>query len=292
MSENFQYIDIQKILKSNKNLATFIKESLSSSLSSIGYSKSFLDDLLNNLENLDVKKFGLKWQDELTKIFSIGFYQNLVPKYFNTYVVPATPSSKKIIDVGCGRGFLAKRYSQDNRFGQVIGIDINTYPEWKTLQNEKVRFEVVKEDYFTEFLKKEKPDSVVLTWVLHHMKYDEQQRYLEYVQENLKTKSKIIILEDSYSTSIAPENGLKFYNKFMQWNTGDRQKIMFICDWIANRILGQKEKMPVPGTFRTLEDWSKIFEKRKFKTLVKKFIGFPNYRDINTPQSLLVVQKK
>jgi SAM-dependent methyltransferase len=290
MSTNLQHSDVQEILK-DKKLAAFIIENLLRSLSSIGFSKSLLDGLLNNLGNLAVKEFGEKWQDELRQIYSIGFYQNLVPKYFSDYVVPVTPASSKIIDVGCGTGILAKLYAQEDRFGQVIGIDINSYPEWEMFRSNKIRFEVLKEEGFTGFLKTEKPDSIVLTWTLHHMDYDEQERYIGYIHQHLKSAAKILIMEDSYPTTLAPENGKERYEKFMKWNINQRKKIMSVYDWVANRALNQRAKIPIPCSYRTLEQWSELLEKKGFKTSTQKFIGFPDNRDINTPQSLIVARK-
>src|SRR5437763_6268 len=98
---NIQSNDIREILSSDENLAGFIVKNLRISLSSIGFSKACLKDLLRDLSNLNVKNFGERWQVELKHVYSLGFFQNLAPKYFAQYVVPVTPTSEKIIDVGC-----------------------------------------------------------------------------------------------------------------------------------------------------------------------------------------------
>ena len=124
------------------------------------------------------------------------------------------------------------------------------------------------------------------------MEYDEQERYLGYIHENLKIGAKIVVLEDSYSTDLVPENGADKYKGFMEWNPNQRKNIMSVYDWVANRVLAQREKVPIPCAYRTLEEWSNILEKKGFKTVMQKFIGFPNDRDINSPQSLIVAEKK
>jgi SAM-dependent methyltransferase len=291
MSKNLQLDDVREILLSNEKLFSFVIENLKSSLASIGFSENFIRDLLNNLGNLNVKGFGERWRDELKQKYSIGFFQNLVPKYFSDYIVPVTPPSEKVVDIGCGTGILAKLYGQDDRFQKVLGIDINPYPEWDVVRNDKVRFKVVKEDQFSNFLSSEKPDSIVLTWTLHHMEYDEQERYIEYIHENLKVGGKIVVLEDSYSADLMPESGLERYKKFMGWNSEERRQIMSVYDWVANRVLAQREKIPIPCAYRTLEEWSSVLEEKGFKPVIQRFIGFPDDRDINTPQSLLVAQK-
>jgi SAM-dependent methyltransferase len=292
MPKNLQLDDVREILLSNEELSSFVIENLKSSLASIGFSDNFLSDILNNLINLKVKEFGERWQDELKQRYSIGFFQNLVPKYFLDYIVPVTPASEKVVDIGCGTGILAKLYGQDDRFQKVLGIDINPYPEWDVVQNDKIGFKVVKEDQFNNFLGSEKPDSIVLTWTLHHMEYDEQERYLEYIHENLKVGGKIVVLEDSCSADLVPESGLERYKRFMEWNSKERRQIMSVYDWVANRVLAQRDKVPIPCAYRTLEEWSSFLEEKGFELVLKRFIGFPDDRDINTPQSLLIGTKR
>jgi len=272
-------------------LANFIVNNLRSSLSSIGFSQEFLDALLSDLRNISVENFGKKWREELGNKYIIGFFQKIVPKYFSDYIVPVTPTSRKIIDVGCGTGILAKLYAEDKRFERVVGIDINPYPEWKIFWNEKIKFEVVDEATFPNFLLEEKPDSVVLTWTLHHMEYDEQERYFEYIHDYLPSGAGIIILEDSYSKNLIPENGKEKYEEFMKWGPEQRREIMSVYDWVANRVLAQRSKAPMPCAYRSLEDWDILLEKKRFKMITQKFIGFPDNRDINTPQSLIVARR-
>lgn len=66
---------------------------------------------------------------------------------------------------------------------------------------------------------------------------------------------------------------------------------MAIYDWVANRILAKREKVPMPFSYRDLEMWVSLTEKIGFTTITKRFIGFPDNRDINTPQSLLIIEK-
>jgi len=123
------------------------------------------------------------------------------------------------------------------------------------------------------------------------MEYDEQERYLKTLGGVLKSGATIIILEDSYAESLEPEFGRKLYEEFMLQKSADRQKIMGALDWIANCILSKRTTMPVPFSYRTLEDWKKILEKTGFQVTKMRFLGFPKYRDINTPQSIIVARK-
>ena len=108
------------------------------------------------------------------------------------------------------------------------------------------------------------------------MEYGEQERYLECIHENLKVGGKIAVLEDSYSADLMPESGLERYKKFMEWNSEERRQIMSVYDWVANRVLAQREKVPIPCAYRTLEEWSSFLEEKGFELVLKRFIGFPD----------------
>ena len=121
------------------------------------------------------------------------------------------------------------------------------------------------------------------------MDFNSQERYLSYLHDALEKDTKIIILEDSYSTTLQPLKGLDTYRPFMAWDEGDRKNIMFVYCWIANRVLAKRKNVPTPSGFRSLEDWEITFKKLGYEIDTKLFIGFPEKRDINTPQSAMVI---
>jgi SAM-dependent methyltransferase len=83
-----------------------------------------------------VKEFGERWRTE-TKIFNRIFSKYRSEILFRLYRSRNT-SLRKIVDIGCGTGILEKLYGQDNRFQKVLGIDINPYPEWDVVRNDKI----------------------------------------------------------------------------------------------------------------------------------------------------------
>ena len=288
--------DIISKFLSDQKLADFIFSNLRQSLKSIGFSAELIADLIDSLVKIgvstfDIEKFGDTHKKELREVYTIGFFQKFVPDYFLKYVVPITPIGGKIVDVGCGTGILAKLYAESKNFDEVVGIDINPYPEWDMFAKSNIRFQVVKEKDFIDFLSKEQPDSMSITWTLHHMEFGEQKRFLEYIYKIMKNGSRTIILEDSYSTTLAPENGTDLYAHFTSLSLEDRTKTMSVYDWIANRVLAQRNKVPIPFGYRTVEEWEKLFAEVGFKKVSEKFIGFPENRDINTPQSIMVFEK-
>ncbi len=281
---------------SDASLRQFVFGNLRQSLGSIGFSEELVAALLKGLDSIsveefDVEKFGSDFKTELDQVYNIGFFQKYVPDYFLRSVVPITPSVSKILDVGCGTGILAHLYAQTGRFTEVVAIDINPYPEWESFKRDGIAFSVVEESDFNTFLNTAKPDALVLTWTLHHMEFEEQKRYVRYIYDALKPQAQVVILEDAYSTERSPENGEPRHDAFMSHSASARANIMSVYDWVANRVLAQRSKVPIPFGYRTLEEWIGLFEEVGFHTVEKKFIGFPDFRDINTPQALLVLQK-
>jgi len=284
--------DQQKIVNAlqNKRIRSFVHENLRKSLPGLGSGQELIDDLLNNLQKLDVKGFGERHREELDQIFTIRFLQQLAPIYFNQYVIPQIKPCRKIIDIGCGTGILAKQLSQTGKFDEVVGIEIIRYPEWDKFSNAKTRFEIIQEAELEGFLQRELPDSIVMTWVLHHMEFDQQIRYMKRVYDILKPKAQVVILEDAYSTQLPPHIGKELHEKFMQFTPQERQAITGVNDWTANRVLGQRGKVPVPFGYRTVEEWIDVFTEIGYKNAYNTYIGFPD-RDVYNPQSSMVFEK-
>ncbi len=287
MNEEFKII---KRMLENKKVKSFVISNLKTSLKGIGYSKELIQDLIKEFEKYDFTGFQLRNSKELHKVNSIGFFQKIVPIYFENQVIPYVPSSKKVVDIGCGTGILAHKLAQSKRFDQIIGIDIDSYPEWDKFKERSVSFKIVKEKEFREFLKETKPETIIFTWALHHMDFKEQERYLGEIHSILD-KVTIVVLEDSFSVKMRPQEDIGVYDSFNKLNLDEKNNVMSILDWTANRVLERRDKIPLPFTYRTLEDWQKLFEEIGFKLIKKRYIGFPKNRDVNTPQSIIVVSK-
>ncbi len=272
-------------------LHRFISDNLKESLASIGFSARLMTELVEALPNLDVEDFQKKFPAELTKVYEIEFFQKIVPHYFEQHVIPEIPASGKILDVGCGTGILIQTLFKAGKFDQLTGIDINAYSEWKSFEKTGITFKVVLEKNFSKFLDEYGPDSIVLTWALHHMQYPEQERYLKNIVSKMKNGSLLIVLEDSYSQTLTPEHGEERWKAFMALGTKDRKIAMSVYDWIANRVLAQRKYVPIPFAYRTMEEWIELCRNIGLSLKSKKFIGFPEQRDINTPQGLMVFRK-
>ena len=107
----------------------------------------------------------------------------------------------------------------------------------------------------------------------------------------LKSGSRLVVLEDSYSEKLQPEQGEIIYSGFMALDKQGKIKVMSAFDWIANRVLAGRRNIPMPFGFRTLEEWTEVFKRTGFAILKERFIGFPKDRDVNNGQSLFVLAK-
>jgi len=274
----------------NNEVKDFVYVNFQKSLTDLGFAQPLIDDLLENLPHLDVPAFWARHHDELDRIFTIHFLREVAPAYFTEHVLSVIRPDNKIADIGCGTGILAKLLSDSGKFKEIVGIEIIQYPEWGIYSNDHTRFKEVQEEGLEAFLIEEQPDSVVLTWVLHHMEYDQQVRYMQRVYEVLKPGAQVVILEDSYSNMLSPQYGKELHEKFMTLTLDERQSITGINDWTANRVLGQREKVPVPFGYRTVEEWKVMFGEIGYKNTYEKYIGFPD-RDVYNPQSVMVFEK-
>ena len=286
-----EYTDLVNNVFSDEKKRAFITASLYESMTNLGFASTLRDEFLENIDMLNVADFIEKHKDELQKIQNEHFFGELVPIYFRENVVPEIPHEGKVLDLGCGPAILIQCLIKRGENKEIVGIDIMPNARWGIISRQDARLEVVKESDFLTYLEKEQPDHVAVTWVFHHMEYEEQKRYLITLHNVLKSGATVIVLEDSYSETLAPESGNERYERFMQWSHEDRHKIMGALDWIANRIFSMRTTMPVPFAYRTLEDWKKVFEDAGFIVTKMRFLGFPDDRDINSPQSLIVAEK-
>lgn len=286
-----EYQDVVRDVLSNDKLRQLVAANLQVSMSGIGFSESFIKEFLDNIITLELSAFIEKHKAELQRVEIGHFFGEVVPDYFEKYIVPEVPSVRKVLDLGCGPAVLIKLLIKRGMNEEIVGMDIKASPEWQSLASDKVRFEVVQENDFLPFLEKEQPDTVTATWVFHHMEYDQQERYLRSIYKVLKKGAEMVVLEDAFSVTLRPELGQKYHNEFLKLSSEERHRIMGTNDWIANRVFSMRTTMPVPFAYRTLEDWKKIFEESGFTVTKTRFLGFPTPRDVFNPQSVLVAHK-
>lgn len=286
-----EYEDVVRDVLSDSKLKTFVSENFRESMSDIGYSETLVNEFVDKIATLDPNEFIEAHKDELTRVQLHHFYDELFPQFVKACVMPEIPTNGSVLDLGCGRGTLVQLLKHRNTNSEIIGIDITSAPEWDKIATVGVKFQVVNEDGFLEFVKVAKPDSVVATWVFHHMEYEEQVRYLESLARILKSGATIVLLEDAYSEVIPAEYHSERHEALMQWSEVDRNRIVGAYDWFANKIFSMRTTMPVPFAYRTIEGWCELLEKVGLVVVKKRYLGFPDNQDVRAPRAVIVAKK-
>ena len=121
-------------------------------------------------------------------------------------IEPAKP--KKILDLGCGTGYVLKYLPPC----QYTGVDINK----KYIQYAKSKFKKRKNTAFQEknlnskkVLNKTKYDCVMMNGLLHHLKDSEASNLLEIARRHLKKEGLLVGIDGCY------EDKLSFLSKYL-----------------------------------------------------------------------------
>jgi len=271
-------------------LREYIESSLSESLQSIGFEKCLIQDLNKCFDDFNFEYFKNKYASLLDDVHELNFHRKILPDIYKMCVLPLIPKAEKVLDLGCGNGILSKILFEAGNYKEILGIDVVEYPEWNEFRNKKLDYKLVERKDFNKFILDYSPDVVVLTWVLHHMEFNEQQQYICEMKKILKKGATIVVLEDSYSEKLNPKIGLDHHKLFMEFSPEDRLTIMSILDFVSNRVLSRERTCPVTFTYRTLEKWKQVFESTGFNVVSVDYLGFPTPKNINTPQSVLVAK--
>jgi ubiquinone/menaquinone biosynthesis C-methylase UbiE len=272
---------------------THVVHSLSHSLHEIGFGSGLGDferALLGNLKSVDFDSWK-SFDEDLDVIYDAKYWGSRVPLFMEKYVFPHVDSPRIVLDVGCGTGILLYRLCKSSDLEQAVGIDLMEYPQWTRFYEPNLEYRVVDEQQFPTFLRQLNPDTVFLTYSLHHMEYAEQPRYLATLHRELSPEAKLYLLEDSYSQAQPATEMNSIGDEFMHLSPQRKQSVMSVLDWVANRLLARRWEERITFAYRTLEEWIGLAQEIGFDVSYSEFIGFPEKRDINTPQSLLLLQK-
>lgn len=149
--------------------------------------------------------------------------------------------NEKVLDVGCGNGVVSSQIAKKFNL-KIYGCDTLNY------LTKKISFKLIKEENSLPF-KKQEFNTSMFNDVLHHIPYFIQEQL---IIDALRVSKQILIFE------VQPT------------------LIGKVADCILNKI--HNPFMKIPFTFRTVDQWKKIFTKHKLKyeiQLVKTPLFYP-----------------
>ena len=116
---------------------------------------------------------------------------------YNSWINKRIKKRSKILDVGCGKGYLDFYLYDGNR--SITGIDIDTSNiKYDKKSYSKIRF--IKDDFLCHDFKNEKFDVIIFVASIHHM---DERKALEKTKQLLNKNGVVIIVGLSKPSSIA-----------------------------------------------------------------------------------------
>lgn len=199
-----------------------------------------------------------------------------------------------ICDVGCGNNALGEYLlTKEKDIKKVIGVDISRYQD------------IRENPPYLEFQEAVNPpelpiesgsaDIATVIYTLHHVPCEEQIDLLKEIYRVLKDKGLVVIIEDTYAEKIPVEtdpDGL--VKDFLNLSLNEQMLVLKFSDWLANSSIIYPDvtsEVPVPGVFRSMESWKKIFKEAGFKVLETRFVGLPEERIHMVPMGYFLLQK-
>lgn len=194
---------------------------------------------------------------------------------------------EKILDVGCGRGDMGFVILKKCGIKKYIGSDIYLPP--KIMKCAGMQF--LKQKTENEIpIKTSSINTITLIDMLHHVSKDNQEKLVKNIKSKLKENGVIIVFEYTFSEIKNPLLKNDATYEFMKLTKKQKIRCMALMDWISN-ILILNRKMPLPYSYKTMEEWEKLFVKVGFKVIISQFIGFPQEFFHQGPFGLLVLKR-
>jgi len=296
---------------------SYIARRLSLSLQNIGIAHECILDIISILQQFETPKceeidvgsdllnFQKKWRRHLDRVY-FSDYESLRFPFLKTNVFDAIQSDYNLgscLDVGCGRGCLSGQILKQGFANKVVGIDqANFESEWRerTIESStaNLSFAMVPIDGLRIWLETQQLfDTFLMCYVLHHSNEYWTVRTLLDIQQAMTKKSRLIIVEDSFfSTAEAKHDPFHIVPLWISlcstskiYTTTSAYHIQTVLDFVAVQFLANFNEVDMSCNYKTSEDWIEMFKKLNFNICTSEYIGFPNNRDIDVPQSFFVL---
>jgi len=134
--------------------------------------------------------------------------------------------------------------------------------------------------------------TIILSMVLHHLKKEQQKEMIKNLIAYLENRGRIILIEDTFPEKTSLEWCDKITKDFLKFKSNDKKRILYFYDWFGNRLMRNRDNIPIFYNYKTIEEWERIFEKCGMKQIKSEFIKEnKSHPDIFPPKAILVFQK-
>lgn len=135
-------------------------------------------------------------------------------------------------------------------------------------------------------------DSIILSTMLHHIDPFVRLKLVTHLKEVLRDGGRLILIEDTYPEHPADKdihNALD--ERFLAFSDPNKKEILSFLDWWGNRLMKNSRDIPLPCTFKSMEEWEDYFAEIGLKLVQKQYLGIPDmHTHIMAPKGILIFE--
>lgn len=135
-------------------------------------------------------------------------------------------------------------------------------------------------------------DSIILSTMLHHIDPFVRLKLVTHLKEVLRDGGRLILIEDTYPEHPADKDIHNVLDeRFLAFSDTDKKEILSFLDWWGNRLMKNSRDIPLPCTFKSMEEWEEYFAEIGLKLVQKQYLGIPDmHTHIMAPKGILIFE--
>jgi len=230
--------------------------------------------LMDYIQNTDFEKIYQDYEREKSHKGRLGRIQGFI-------------EGALVADIGCGAGEISEGIIKNvSGVKKVIATDIIQYHR---ITHPSVEFRLQSRGDRIP-IESDTVDTVVLSYILHHIKENLQENFLQDTYRVLRDGGKVVILEDTYSDTLRPEQESKLLEKFLRLDDEEKKTVLAINDWLGNVVFRGLD-MVLPFNYKSMEEWKRHFSVTNFAITHEQFLGTPKDSFHFAPRGIFVLEK-